>query len=109
MLRTHSFLLFSLSIGSAFLLKVAHLPDQLIWLATASLITGAVFANLMPIRTSGMAIGVAGLVLVYHNAPDPSVSLAALLAFLAILVITATALLIAADLSTAMEKNLREP
>jgi hypothetical protein len=97
---------FSFAIGSAFLLKVTHLSDPLIWFTFASIITGATLANLMLIRTTGMAIGVGGLLFVYHNAPEPSLPLAGLLAFLATLLITGTGLLIAADLSIAKEKQL---
>jgi hypothetical protein len=99
-------MLFSFAIGSAFLLKVTHLPDPLIWFPFACIITGATLATLMLIRTTGMAIGVGGLIFVYHNAPEPSLTLACLLAFLATLLITGTGLLIAADLSAAKEKQL---
>jgi hypothetical protein len=101
-------MVFSFAIGSAFLLKATHLPDPLIWFAFACIIAGAVLANLMLIRTTGLAIGVGGLVFVYHNAHVPSLSLASLLAFLATLLITATGLLIAADLSDAKEKQSLE-
>jgi len=106
MLRTYAFMFFSFAIGSAFLLKVSHLPDPLIWFAFACIITGTVLANLMLIRTTGMAIGIGGLIFVYHNAPEPSLPLAGLLAFLATLMLTGTGLLIAADLSAAKEKQL---
>lgn len=108
MLRPYSFFCFSLSIGSAFLLKVTHLPDPLTWFSFACIIAGATLANLMLIRTTGMAIGVGGLIFVYYSAPEPSLLLAGLLAFLAILLITGTGLLIAADLSAAKEKQLHE-
>ncbi len=106
MLRTYAFMLFSLAIGSAFFLKVTHLPDSLIWFAFACIISGATFANLMLVRTTGMAIGVGGLIFVFHNAPEPSLPLAGLLTLLATLLITGTGLLIAADLSAAKEKQL---
>jgi hypothetical protein len=97
---------FSLAIGSAFLLRVTHLPDPLIWFIFACIIAGTTITNLMLIRTTGMAIGVGGLIFVYHNAPVPSLPLAGLMAFLATLLITGTALLIAADLSAVKEKQL---
>lgn len=108
MLRLYSNLFFSLSIGSAFLLKVARLPDPLIWFVVALMITGAVLSNLMLIRTSGMATGISGLILVYHSVPSPSASLASVLVFIAGLQITATILLISADLSTVKEKQSLE-
>lgn len=108
MVRTYSFMLFSLSIGSVFLLKVIHLPDSLIWFASASVIAGAVLANLMLIRTTGMAISIGGLIFTYHNAPEPSLPLAGLLVFIATLIITATCLLVAADLSFTKEKQSLE-
>ena len=104
MLRTYAFMFFSFAIGSAFLLKVTHLPDPLILFTFVCTIVGTALANLMLIRTTGMAIGVGGLIFVYHNAPEPSLPLASLLAFLATLLIAATGLLIAADLSDAKEK-----
>jgi hypothetical protein len=104
----YSNILFSLSICSAFSLKVVHLPDVLIGFVVALMMTGAVFAHLMPIRTTGMAIGVGGLILVFHCAPEPSALLAGLLVYLAVLQITATILLISADLSTAKEKRSLE-
>jgi hypothetical protein len=108
MLRTYAFTLFSLAIGSSFLLKVTHLPDTLAWFSFACIIAGATLASLMLIRTTGMAIGVGGLIIVYYSAPEPSLLLACQLAFLSILLITGTGLLIAADLSTAKEKQLHE-
>lgn len=72
------------------------------------MITGAVLSNLMLIRTTGMAIGVSGLILVFHSAPEPSAILAGFLAFLAVLQIAATVLLISADLSTVKEKQSLE-
>ena len=62
----------------------------------------------MLIRTTGMAIVIGGLILVFHSAPEPTASLAGLLVFLAVLQITATILLISADLSTAKEKRSLE-
>ena len=106
MLRTYAFMSFSLAIGSAFLLRVTHLPDSLIWFTLSCIIIGVTLATLMLIRTTGMAIGVGGLIFVFHNAPEPSLPLAGLLAFLATLLITGTGLLIAADLSAAKEKQL---
>ncbi len=106
MLRTYAFTLFSLDLGSAFLLKATHLPDSLIWFAFACIIAGPTFADLMLVRTTGMAIGVGGLIFVYHSAPEPSLPLAGLLALLATLLITGTGLLIAADLSATKEKQL---
>lgn len=105
MLRPYSFMLFFISMGSASLLKVFHLPDPLTWFATVCLIIGVILTNLMLIRTTGMAIGIAGLVLVYHCAPEHSLPLTGLLVFLATLLIAATSLLIAADLSYAKEKK----
>ena len=99
---------FSLAIGSAFLLRVTHLPDPLIWFTFACIIAGTTITNLMLIRTTGMAIGVGGLIFVYHNAPEPSLPLAGMLAFLTTLLITGTGLLIAADVSTPKEKVLNE-
>ncbi len=99
-------MLFSIAMGSTFLLKVTHLPDSLIWFTCACIITGATLATLILIRTSGMAIGVGGVIFVYYNAPEPSLLLACLLAFLAILMLTGTGLLIAADLTAAKEKQL---
>jgi len=99
---------FSLSVGSAFLLKVTRLPDPLIWFVVALMITGAVLSNLMLVRTTGMAIGIGGLLLVFRSAPVPSATLAGLLVFLAVLQITATILLISADLSTVKEKQSLE-
>lgn len=72
------------------------------------MITGAVLSHLMLIRTTGMAIGVGGLTLVFHSAPEPSAFLAGMLIFLAVLQITATILLIFADQSTAKEKRSLE-
>jgi len=69
------------------------------------MIAGAVLSNLMLIRTTGMAIGIGGLILAFHSAPEPSAFLAGLLVFLAVLQITATVLLISADLSAAKEKQ----
>ncbi len=106
MLRSYAFMSFSLAIGSAFLLKVTHLPEPLIWFSSACIITGATLATFMLIRTTGMAIGVGGLIFVFHNAPEQSLPLAGMLAFLATLLITGTGLLIAADLSAAKEKQL---
>lgn len=106
MLRTYAFMSFSLAIGSAFLLRVTNLPDSLIWFTFACIIIGATLATLMLIRTTGMAIGVGGLIFVFHNAPEPSLPLAGMLAFLVTLLITGTGLLIAADLSAAKEKQL---
>lgn len=108
MSRMYSNILFSLSIGSAFLLKVTRLPDPLIGFVVALMITGAVLSNLMLIRTSGMALSVGGLILVFHSAPVPSATLAGLLVFLAVLQIAATVLLISADLSTIKEKQSLE-
>lgn len=108
MLRLYSNLFFSLSIGSAFFLKVTRLPDSLIWFVMALMITGALLSNLMLIRTTGVATGIGGLILVYHSAPSPSAFLASVLVFLAGLQITATILLISADLSTAKEKQSLE-
>ena len=108
MLRIYAFMSFSLAIGSSFLLKVTHLPDPLIWFSFACIIAGAILASLMLIRTTGMAIGVGGLIFVYYSAPEPSLPLAGLLTFLTILLITGTGLLIAADLSAAKEKQLHE-
>ncbi len=106
MLRTYAFMSFSLAIGSAFLLRVTHLPDSLIWFTFACIIAGSTLATLMLIRTTGMAIGIGGLIFVFHNAPEPSLPLAGLLVFSATLLITGTGLLIAADLSAAKEKQL---
>jgi hypothetical protein len=100
----YSNILFSLSICSAFSLKVTHLPDALIGFVVALMIAGTVLSHLMLIRTTGMAIGVGGLILVFHSAPEPSEFLAGLLVYLAVLQITATILLISADLSAAKEK-----
>lgn len=108
MSRMYSNILFSLSIGSAFSLKVAHLPDALIGFGVALMIAGAVLANLMLFRTTGMAIGIGGLTLVFHSAAESSALLAGLLVFLAILQITATLLLISADLPTVKEKQSLE-
>ena len=99
MLRTYATMLFSLSIGSAFLLQAIHLPLSLVWLAAVSVSASALLANLTRIRTTGASVGIAGLILVYYGAPDPSILLVALLIFLASLLLSATALLIAADLS----------
>ena len=99
MLRIYAYMLFSLSIGSAFLLQATHLPLYLVWLAAASVGAGALLANLTRIRTTGMSVGIAGLILVYYIAPEPSIRLVAFLTFLALLLLAATALLIAADLS----------
>jgi hypothetical protein len=104
----YSNILFSLSIGSAFSLKVTHLPDALIWFVVVLMITGTVLSNLMMIRTTGMALSVGGLILVFHSAPEPSATLSSLLVFLAVLQITATVLLISADLSTVKEKQSLE-
>ena len=108
MSRMYSNILFSLSICSAFSLKVVHLPDALIGFVVALMITGAVLSHLMLIHTTGMAIGVGGLILVFHSAPEPSAFLAGLLVYLAVLQITATILLISADLSIAKEKRSLE-
>jgi hypothetical protein len=108
MSRMYSNILFSLSIGSAFSLKVTHLPDALIGFVVALMITGAVLSNLMLVRTTGIAIGIGGLLLVFRSAPMPSATLAGLLVFLAVLQITATILLISADLSTVKEKQSLE-
>jgi hypothetical protein len=104
----YSNVLFSLSIGSAFLLRIIHLPDSFIWFVVALMITGAVLSNLMLVRTTGMAIGIGGLILVFRSAPMPSAALAGLLAFLAVQQIAATVLLISADLSTVKEKQSLE-
>jgi hypothetical protein len=72
------------------------------------MITGAVLSNLMLVRTTGMAIGIGGLLLVFRSAPVPSATLAGLLVLLAVLQITATVLLISADLSTVKEKQSLE-
>lgn len=106
--RMYSNIFFSLSISSAFLLKVTRLPDPLIWFAVVLMITGTGLSNLMMIRTTGMALSVGGLILVFHSAPEPSATLAGLLAFLAVLQIAATVLLISADLSTVKEKQSLE-
>jgi len=106
--RTYSNIFFSLSISSAFLLKVTRLPDPLIWFAVVLMITGTVLSNLMMIRTTGMALSIGGLILVFHSAPVPSATLAGLLAFLAVLQIAATVLLISADVSTVKEKQSLE-
>ena len=108
MSRMYSNIFFSLSISSAFLLKFSHLPDPFIWFAVVLMITGTVITNLMLIRTTGMALSVGGLILVFHSAPVPSATLAGLLVFLAVLQITATILLISADLSTVKEKQSLE-
>jgi len=108
MSRMYSNILFSLSIGSAFSLKVTHLPEALIGFVVALMITGAVLSNLILVRTTGMAIGIGGLLLVFRSAPVPSATLAGLLAFLAVLQIAATVLLISADLSTIKEKQSLE-
>ena len=97
-------MLLSLSIGSAFLLKAARLPDPLVWFVAALMIAGAVFANLMPVRLAGTVVGIVGLTLVFHAAPEPSPALAYLLVLLATLQFAATVLLISADLSIAKEK-----
>ena len=106
MLRIYAFVFFSFAIGSAFLLRASDLPDPLIWFAIACIATGTALASLMLIRTTGMAVVVGGLIFIYHNAPEPSLPLAGILAFLATLFITGTSLLIAADLSTSKEKQL---
>lgn len=108
MLRMYSNILFSLSIGSAFSLKVTHLPDALIGFVVALMFTCAVLSNLMLVRTTGMAIGFGGLLLVFRSAPMPSATLAGMLVFLAVLQITATVLLISADVSTMKEKQSLE-
>jgi hypothetical protein len=108
MSKIHSNILFSLSICSAFSLKVARLPDALIGFVVALMIAGAVLAHLMLIRTTGIEIGVGGLILVFHSAPEPSAILVGLLVYLAVLQITATILLISADLSAAKEKRSLE-
>ena len=99
MLRIYAYMLFSLSFGSAFLLQATHLPLYLVWLAAVSVGAGALLANLTRIRTTGMSVGIAGLILVYYSVPEPSIRLVAFLTFLALLLLAATALLIAADLS----------
>ena len=99
MLRIYAYMLFSLTFGSVFLLQAIHLPLFLVWLAAAGVSAGALLANLTRIRTTGMSVGLAGLILVYYIAPEPSVLLITLLAFLALLLLTATTFLIAADLS----------
>jgi len=104
----YSNIFFSLSISSVFLLKVTRLPDPLIWFVVALMITGAVLSNLMLVRTTGMALSVGGLILVFRSAPVPSATLTGLLAFLAVLQIAATVLLICADLSTVKEKQSLE-
>lgn len=108
MSRMYSNILFSLSIGSAFLLRITRLPDSFTWFVVALMITGAVLSNIMLVRTTGIAIGIGGLLLVFRSAPVPSATLAGLLVFLAVLQITATILLISADLSTVKEKQSLE-
>jgi hypothetical protein len=108
MLRLYSNLFFSIAIGSTFLLKVTHLPDPLIWFTAACMVVGAALSTLMLIRTTGMALSAGGLILVFRSAPEPSATLAGLLVFLAVLQITATFLLISADLSTVKEKQSLE-
>lgn len=105
MFRQFSNLLFSISIGSAFLLRFIRLPDALIGFVVACMIVGAILAHLMPIRTTGMALAIGGLILVFHSTPDPSITMTGLFVFLAVLQIAATALLISADLSAAKEKQ----
>ncbi len=62
----------------------------------------------MFIRTTGAAIGLAGLLLTYHAASIHGPVLIGLLTILGVLLFTATALLVAADVSTAKEKPLHE-
>jgi hypothetical protein len=109
MLRTSAFMLFSLAIGSAFLLKMTHLPDSFIWFAIACIITGAILITLIQIRSNGIAISVGGLFLIYFNAPEPSALLTNLLVFIATLMITATGLLIASDLSAIRRNQAIKP
>lgn len=101
-------ILFSLSICSAFSLKATHLPDAHIGFVVALMISGVVLSNFMLIRTTGMTVGVGGLILIFHSAPEPSAFLAGLLGYLAALQITATILLISADLSNVKEKQSLE-
>lgn len=108
MLRSYSHLVFSLAIGTTFLVKQIFLPDSLVWFAATSVIAAAILSIFMLIRTIGLGIGLASLILVYHNTPVPSITLIVMLAFIATLLVTATGLLIAADLSIAKEKTVHE-
>jgi hypothetical protein len=108
MLRTYSFLLFSLAFGSSFLLKMTLLPEPLAGFAAASIFGAAILSNFMFIRTSGAVVGLAGLLLAYNAAPVHSPALIGLFVTQGILLLTAIALLIAADLSTSKEKALNE-
>jgi len=108
MIRTYSFLLFSLAFGSSFLLKIAQLPASLIGFTAASIFAAALLSNLTFIRTTGAGIGLAGLLLAYQAAPVHSPALIILFVTQGILLLTAIALLIAADVSTSKEKALNE-
>ena len=106
MLRIYSLLLFSLAFGSSFLLTIIPLPAPLVGFAVASVTASIALANLMLIRTTGAAIGIAGLLLVFQSAPIHTPTLAGLLAFQGAMLLSATCLLIAADLSAVKEKQL---
>jgi len=108
MLRNYTNLIYSASIGAAFLLRIIHIPDQFVWLVVICLVAGALISNFTRIRTTGLVIGFGGLLFVYRFAPGPSPSLIVMLTFLAISLFTATGLLIAADLSTPKEPMKNE-
>ena len=85
---------------------MAQLPAALVGFTAASIFAAAVISNLLIIRTTGAGVGLAGLLLVYYAAPVHSLGLISLLVIMGVLLSTAIALLIAADLSAVKEKQL---
>ena len=85
--------LYALDLFSLFA-EGTHLPDALIGFVVALMITRIALSYLMLICTTGMAIDVGGLILVFNSTPEPFAFLAGLLVFLAALQITATNLII---------------
>lgn len=99
MMRALSNLCFGLALGSALLLKLCAIQDELIWYSLSCVAVTAILTNLMRVRSIGIA-GICGLSIVYSNLNGNLLPGILLTTLTAALLVAAIVLAICADIST---------
>ena len=93
-----------LALGSALLMKLFAIQNELIWLAVCSVVVTAILTNLMRVRSIGVA-GVSGLSILFSRLNGISITGTILTVLTAALLVVAVLLAICADVSTPAKEN----
>lgn len=104
MRRPMANILFALAAGSALLLQLAGVPENVMRLVLVSVVTSAVITNLMLIKSTGL-VGIGGISLAYSQFGGHNQAASLLLVLIAVLIASAVVLMIFADYPIPSKRN----